>query len=174
LANRQPVTKVEIPADSKIADSIDRIEYSDAYAKEIAGADIDTILKSIFLDAPQWIGVLAKLRDQAVSIFALKPCILEPGQLKAQKSFKVGDRLGIFRIRAKNNQEIVMGENDKHLDFCVSLHLCPILESAMDSHRQTVTLSTVVRFNTLFGRVYFAVIKPFHKIIVQTLLERLS
>jgi hypothetical protein len=57
-----------------------------------------------------------------------------------------------------------MGEDDKHLNFRASiLH---------DKAEGTIYLTTLVHFNNVWGRLYFLPVKPFHKIIMKTLLTR--
>jgi hypothetical protein len=57
-----------------------------------------------------------------------------------------------------------MGEDDKHLNFRASV--------LKDKTNGTVSLTTVVHYNNLWGRVYFFPVKPFHKIIMKALLKR--
>lgn len=65
----------------------------------------------------------------------------------------------------KNENEIILGEDDKHLDFMISLLL-----SEEGKH---LTISTTVIFKNWFGKIYFLPFKPFHKFIVPTMLKAL-
>jgi cysteine synthase len=60
----------------------------------------------------------------------------------------------------------VLGFDDKHLDFRVSVTVAPAGTAGT-----LVTVSTVVKTNNLPGRTYLAAIMPFHRIIVRHLLE---
>nr|WP_254787295.1 DUF2867 domain-containing protein [Variovorax sp. OV700] len=73
-------------------------------------------------------------------------------------------RIGIFRIYETHVDEIVLGEDDRHLDFRVSV----MRSSAGDS----LTAVTVVHCHNLFGRNYIRLIAPFHRLVVRSALER--
>ncbi|MDO8065265.1 MULTISPECIES: DUF2867 domain-containing protein [unclassified Janthinobacterium] len=62
--------------------------------------------------------------------------------------------------------ELVVGGDDKHLDFRIWISIQPSLKGS------EVTVSTLVKINNLFGRVYLFIIMPFHKLLTRSLLER--
>ena len=77
-----------------------------------------------------------------------------------------GERLGLFKVFSRSENELILGEDDKHLDFRVSL-----LQVPLSSSKAELTISTTVKFHNAFGRSYFFLVKPFHKLIVQTMLK---
>lgn len=82
--------------------------------------------------------------------------------------YEPGEQLGLFKIFSKSENEIVMGEDDKHLNFRISLLL---EKDTNDNAKKDITISTTVEFNNWFGKLYFLPVKPFHKIIVPSLLR---
>ena len=84
-------------------------------------------------------------------------------------SYRVGDRVGIFRIRHLSDTEVVMGQDDKHLDVQVSLH-----KYAPAGQAPMVVVSSVVHIHNALGHAYMAVVKPFHRRIVRAMLGRLQ
>ncbi|MOA43140.1 hypothetical protein D3C78_1652630 [compost metagenome] len=80
----------------------------------------------------------------------------------------VGTSVGLFKILEKTDNEIIMGENDRHLDFKVSL-----LAQQTESTIAAITISTVVNYHNWFGKFYFFFVKPFHKRIVSVMLKRM-
>jgi hypothetical protein len=58
----------------------------------------------------------------------------------------------------------VLGEDDKHLDFRISV-LCSA-EAEPEGGRQLV-FSTVVQCHNRLGRAYIFVIAPFHRLVVK-------
>lgn len=94
-----------------------------------------------------------------------KPFGLKTAEKKAQ-SGKTPSK-NIFPVLFRNENEIVMGANDKHLSFRASV----LLAKAGDE--TDIFLTTVVRFNNFGGRLYFALIKPFHRLIVKSALRKL-
>jgi hypothetical protein len=67
----------------------------------------------------------------------------------------------------KTDHEIILGEDDKHLDFRVSLYL----DENTETNQKQLTISTLVKFNNIFGKLYFMPVLPFHKLIVPTMLK---
>ena len=69
------------------------------------------------------------VRNKAVRLVGLKDLgQLDDGHppasgrpLRDARSYRVGDRVGIFRIRHLSDTEVVMGQDDKHLDVQVSI-----------------------------------------------------
>ena len=72
-------------------------------------------------------------------------------------------------ICEQNAQEIVFGMPDKHLTFHASLWC-----GEKEPGGQTFTITTVVKFNNRLGRLYFFFIRPFHKVIIRSMLKRVA
>ena len=81
---------------------------------------------------------------------------------KAEEALRVGLRAGPFRVLAIEPRSLVLGEDDKHLDFRVLLGLD-------DEDPPALTVTTLVCFHGRFGRVYFAGVRPFHRVIVRSM-----
>lgn len=97
-------------------------------------------------------GEWAKLRNTIV-----KPLGLEVGMRFADT------------ICEQNAQEVVFGMPDKHLTFHASLWC-----GEKEPGGQTFTITTVVKFNNRLGRLYFFFIRPFHKVIIRSMLKRVA
>ena len=76
--------------------------------------------------------------------------------------------VGIFPIVSQTPDRLVAGFNDKHLDFRV------IVDVATSGATQNVTATTLVLTHNWLGRTYLAVIMPFHRLIVRTLLRQVA
>ena len=74
---------------------------------------------------------------------------------------KVGDALAFFKIYERDKNEILSGEDDKHLDFRLSIQLQEIA-----SNKYLLRLTTSVKMNAFLGHLYFVPVKPFHRLIV--------
>lgn len=127
-------------------------DYCDKYQKHLSPAtlSVDRLFDFMFVQFPKPVAWLLKLRAKLV----------RPLGLKESVSFH-------DLVIERNDEEIILGLNDRHLDFYVSVFCsCP------DNAAQDVEVSTVVNFNNALGRVYFAFIYIFHKLIVGSLLRR--
>lgn len=66
---------------------------------------------------------------------------------------------------ARTPSRLVMGEDDRHLDFRV------VLDVAGEAAARAVTVATVVRYRNAFGRAYFALVRPFHRLVVPAMVR---
>ncbi|MDR2938243.1 MAG: DUF2867 domain-containing protein [Prevotellaceae bacterium] len=138
-----------IPENSVAANGFGKLHYCDVYqVQRKTEKSAEEIAREV-MRLPGWALALFKLRNAIVGIFGLKT---DPGE---GKSF--------FSLIEKNDTEIVLGESDKHLDFRLSV--------MNDKLTGTISLTTLVHFNNVWGRVYFLPVKPFHKIIVKSLMK---
>jgi Protein of unknown function (DUF2867) len=108
---------------------------------------------------------LMAVRDAIVGRFGLKTA----KQLTSLGEQSTTSRVGIFRIYGTSPTEVVLGEDDKHLDFRLSV-LCS--NQSSPGGKRHLTLSTVVHCHNRLGRVYIFVIAPFHRLVVQSCLRR--
>lgn len=126
--------------------------------------------KAFFSSGPKWVEKLFDLRNKIVSAFGLKHSENLAGRQHLLDSFKCepGEQLGLFRVYNKTDNEVIIGEDDKHLNFRVSLFL---EDAKSDKPNRRLTVSTTVEFNNWLGRLYFLPVKPFHKLIVPAILK---
>lgn len=129
------------------------VDYKDCFIETMVDKpymSVKDLFNLIFRQYPQWILWLLKLRDLMVKPFGLK----------TNKSFE-------DIIVEENDNEIIIGTKDKHLTFHVSL-FC----SDFSDKRQIISISTFVKYENILGRIYFAVIWLFHRIIIAYLFKR--
>lgn len=157
---------VPVPAESQINDVYARPPLADAYAIDLPRgtvSDPELLARFVFSRQPRWVVALMAVRDALVSVVGLKTgrSLSTVGQQRG--------RIGIFKLYEANALEVIMGEDDKHLDFRASvLYRAPQEGStAMAS----LVVSTVVRPHNLLGRTYLTVITPFHRRVVQAFLR---
>ena len=166
------IIKTKIPSASVLNTSCKKFDYIDSFMgvfndnqNLISTTDIG---KAFFTSGPKWVEKLFSLRNKIVSIFGLKTSGNSDNKEKQLELFKCnpGDQLGLFKVFFKNENEIILGEDDKHLNFRISMFV-------NDSKKGTkrLTISTTVEYNNWFGKLYFFPVRPFHKLIVPTMLK---
>lgn len=106
-----------------------------------------------------------RLRDALVAGLGLKTT----KYLTLLGSEEKVNRVDLFKIYSTSATEIVLGEDDKHLDFRVSV-LCS--SEAPTASKRRLVVSTVVHCHNRLGRVYILLIAPLHRLIVQSSLRR--
>ncbi|VXB50307.1 DUF2867 domain-containing protein [Massilia sp. 9I] len=149
------------PSQSGVTGLYEPVHLADAFAIALpahASRDPETLARFIVSHQPAWIDRLTSLRDMIVACFGLKTA----RQLAQLASREQAERVGIFRIYSRSENEIVLGEDDSHLDFRVSFLCGP----------QELTVTTVVHCHNLLGRTYLFVIAPFHRLVVKASLRR--
>lgn len=144
-------------------------DYLDTYAAALNASNIpiEQVGKAFFASSPAWVDWLFDIRNRVVSMLGLKTSGAESKEVVIQNiKCEVGESVGLFKIFAKTENEIVMGEDDKHLDFRVSLFL--------DRQNNLLIVSTIVKIHNWLGRLYFLPVKPFHKIIVPVMTKGIT
>lgn len=154
-------TKIEqtgLPPASQLMSSYGRADFADAFSvdlPEAASHDAECVARHIFDHQPEWIAALLRLRDLLVRPFGIR----RAADLRAAG----GDRISIFRVFGRYPNEIVLGEDDTHLDFRVSV----LVQPSSDECPGRVIVTTLVFYNRLLGRAYIALIAPFHRMVVR-------
>jgi hypothetical protein len=161
------IEPVEIPRETLVSRAFAHIDYADAYRVRLpAGSphDVDALTRAFFTATPGWVGALMALRDRIVGLIGLKTS-QRGGRSRADVVFQPGASLGIFRVLARTADEILLGEDDRHLDFRASMLL------QRELNIDWMVVSTVVRFNSRLGRAYFAPVRPIHRLIIPAMLR---
>ena len=153
-----------IPEGSVISKGFEKFDYYDSFMVSITSNEsIDVLLNKGFT-VPQFAIFLMKIRNSIVKVFGLKT---GDGKEKVLDYYPVGKRAKYFTVVDRNENEIVMQENVKHLNFRTSL---------LKSRNETGThvfLTTIVKYNNIFGRIYFAPVQLFHRMIMKALMKNL-
>jgi hypothetical protein len=168
------IIKSTLPDNSLLNQTDKKYDYVDSFQGSIIdnGNKLNStdIGKAFFSSAPKWVSKLMGFRNKTVAIFGLKTSGSTVDRQKTLDYLKYekGEQVGIFKIYDKTENEIILGEDDKHLNFRVSLYLD---ELKIEQAEKKLTISTSVIFNNWFGRLYFLPVRPFHSLIVPTILK---
>ena len=155
-----------IPEQSIILKDFGKVNYLDSFhIYKDTEATIDSITVNVF-KGPKWVGSLMKVRDSIVGIFGLKTAKKKNSGDK--EFYPIGSKIDFFTVVDRNDNEIVMAENDKHLNFRTSVMI------ERNGTHTSVHLSTIVKFNNIFGRLYFIPVKPFHRLIIKSILKKFA
>ena len=100
---------------------------------------------------PSWAKGLLRLRNIMVAPLGLK------------NDFPEGEKIGPFPIDQRNQNEVILGLDDSHLNFRIS-----ILTTGTEAY-----CATWVHRNNWLGRIYLAAIMPFHVLIVRNAVSQI-
>ena len=147
---------VEVPPDLPDA-ALPDADWADAFEmtagrrfggmRELATATVGAM--------PRWARGLLWLRNVLVAPFGLKT----NGHGDAPDPER---RVGIFPVVEEHPDRIVLGLDDRHLDFRI----------VVTQRAQRFRVTTLVHRHNLAGRAYIASITPFHKVIVAAIMRR--
>lgn len=134
--------------------------FADAFMLVVDNQKLDasSAARRVLGRSPGWIRQLMGLRN----------ALVKPFGLRAPKAYNSDSRtIGPFPVISTSPERMVLGFDDRHLDFRVLVDVKDIGDG-----RQAVTTSTLVKTHNAFGRFYLAVIKPFHRIIVKQMMAQ--
>ena len=154
------VLLIPTPTAAIRASGLSRIDFADAYSGQADRTYIDAeqAARAVFADPPRMVRCLMASRNGIVAPFGLKASI--------GFSDRGLGKIDVFPIISRTAGEVVVGGDDKHLDFRIWINIQPGLTGS------EVTISTLVKINSLLGKIYLLVIMPFHKLLSRSMLQR--
>ena len=131
-----------------LAGALPRVDWTDAQAVAVLpGMPLDpqAWADALFRDPPRWVLTALGLRELLVGLVGI-------------------DRSGVgaFDTLTRTEDEVLLGADAHHLDFRASVRREP----------DRVVLTTVVQLHNRRGRVYSALVRPVHPVIVRAMLNR--
>ena len=152
---------MSVPVDPATLALFPQALMSDAYRLIVdeEALDASTAASRMFGRMPWWIRVLMAMRNRLVAPFGLKT--------GRDKVIATSRRIGFFPIITETPERVVLGLDDKHLDFRIAVDV-----AKLEGARRQVTATTLVRSHNLLGRLYLAAVLPFHRIIVPAMLTQ--
>jgi hypothetical protein len=135
----------------------------DSYSIDLSASEQSTmrVLATLTVgNPPAWQKALIAMRDAMVTPFGIKTS----GTVRASRDSN--ERVDFFPVQWESRDEIVLGADDRHLDFRLSLlrRLSPTGTSLI--------ATTVVHTHNALGFTYLNAIRPFHHLVVRANLAR--
>lgn len=147
------------------------LEGADYYdEKEIEGiGTLREFLTGFLTHYPLWIKGLYGIRAGFVRLLGMRQprMTLPPRLTSADISFEPGVRATIFKVKGGREGEYwVAGADDSHLSADVVIATEPLTNGRTRFH-----VGTVVHYHHWTGPVYMTVIRPFHHLVVQRMMQ---
>lgn len=156
---------VPIPGDSVLAPLYADADLADAYAIRLpaeASDDLEALARTVFERQAWWIRALMGVRDAVMATVNVKSS-RAVGLAGAAR----GPVISFFPLLSKTATELIMGADDRHLDFRITVQL-----RADAANGRELLVGTVVHCHNRLGHIYLATIAPFHRVILRANLER--
>jgi len=161
------VRETGVPSGSRVYGEAATAYFYDAYEVQQEQNDESAlqVARLLALATPSWFDFLMTTRNRVVGWFGLKNLgkFSAIERDKPLEDYRVGDRVGIFTLLSISPEEVVLGDDDKHLRAQISVF-----------KQRNVTISTIVHVHNFLGRAYLFFVIPAHRLIVPPLLKRLA
>lgn len=163
-----------IPAHSAIGSRVPGSHFHDSYQVMVANASTTAMGHVMRLGecTPAWVEAMMGLRNRVVRWLGLKNLggLRGVDPHKPESAYVPGDRVGIFTLISQTPDEVLMGDNDNHLNVTVS-----VMRLTLDATGQrAIAVSTVVRVHNTLGHLYMLPVAPMHRRIVPAVLAGLA
>lgn len=174
METNHPTASSPAPS-SLIGSRLQGAYFHDCWAIAPAHARLDPLdqFLRVARSTPAWIDLLMRLRNRVVSVLGLKDLgslsSIEPAQ--PASPYQPGDRIGIFTLISASASEVLLGDQDKHLDVVVSIH---VSAASAEAGPVVVRVTTVVHVHNWLGRLYMIPVRPAHRIIVKTMVRAMG
>lgn len=154
------------PVESRLAEWYSSAHLLDSFAVRVPtgiNCGIRKMAEAVLGRPEFWVKVLLFVRDRVVSFLGLQT------SADLREASCAGDHIDLFPVLFADGTEIIVGEDDPHLDFRISL-----LEQEMPDGGRQLVITTTVRCHNRLGHAYLAAIRPFHLLIIRSRLRRAS
>lgn len=147
-------TVTAAPVDPAFIASLPGCDFADAFSVTVPRRDLDARVLSadFFSTPPAWAGALMDLRNAIMGRLGYKAPKVRKG----------------FPVLHESADEVVSGLDDGHLNFRALMRIEP------DGNGSRITLTTAVATHNALGRIYLALIMPFHKLIVRSMVKQMA
>ena len=153
------VVKIETPPAALARADLAPVSFADGYSAwvDVNGITARQVALAVFARQRPWLRRMMALRDWVVGWFGLQ---------RSRPPIGDGDtrQIGMFPIVFESTTEIVLGSNDKHLDFRIWVGVQPSESGAQ------VSMATLVRCHSVFGEVYLTLVLPVHRVLSRLML----
>lgn len=144
------------PVDPAFIAALPGCDFADAFCVSVARRDLDARILSaeFFSTPPAWASALLDIRNAIMGRLGYKAPAIRKG----------------FPVLRESETEVVSGLDDGHLDFRALMRVDP--DATNGGSR--ITLTTAVATHNRMGRAYLALIMPFHKLIVRSMVRQMA
>lgn len=156
------VSAADLPTSSALWAHFKKGDFLDCYRATAVpeGLELEEAAAAAITRLPGWVRVLMDIRNRLVG-----PLGLKAGQHSRNAEGGAStSKGGVFTVRERHENEIILGEDDRHLDFRVTIYRTPT----------AWYVATWVHPHAWYGWLYLFAVMPFHKAIMRLSAVRLE
>jgi len=164
-----PANLRDLPRGSRLYSRQTEAYCRESYEVPLRRSDLKmhAIYLAILGHLPWWARALIVVRNFIVSFLGLHTQPAADVWKPEVKDYYIpGDRIVRFNLYTLDDNEIVAGGDDKHLDFRVSV----MRVTENETHK--VVVSTLIFTHNLFGKIYLLFVLPIHRFGMRRLLAQ--
>ena len=120
--------------------------------------DMRSLAEQTIGTMPRWARALLMVRNALVV-----PLKLKSGSLNDEQD--AANYVAFFPILEETKDQIVLGLDDRHLDFRI------IVDRRKTAEAFRLRATTLVNRHNTFGRIYITLVTPIHRLIVRSVLK---
>ncbi len=155
------VIEDQVPETIGITNALSSVDFKDTFATTNHSDSLPKIAMLIFGTIPGWVSVLFKVRNFFAKMIGLQT---DP-PTNVNTALEVGGYIGFFEIYSIATDEMILGANDTHLKFRVSIH-------NTKEEQYNIKVTTLVQYTNFTGKAYMFIIAPFHRMVVKRMLRQ--
>lgn len=166
------IQRSQPPATVSLALEYDGAYYSDCFVHplgSLSGSSALAIYRQMTRLAPPWVNQMLRIRDLTTRMLGMTPTHgFQQGEYPSRTILQPGEKLDFFEVIANVQQELILKLEDPHFFVSISLYI----ERELEDER--LYLTSVVKPYNRTGRLYIALIAPFHRKIAKTMMSKLT
>lgn len=164
------VELIPIPERSLIKPMASNADFSECFTVSFISKQSlelnSTVYSCFHVFTKGWVDFLFKLRHWLVKPLKLKTPPDTRHEMNYDKEIVKGGKVAFFDVKGVNPNEVLMYADDSHLNAHFAIALI------QNGDYKIINASTTVNLKNMVGRCYFAVVKPFHKLIMKSMLKK--
>ncbi len=170
----QKVVETIPPLDSSIQKLLPGSYFYDSYSVVSKHPTKSTLHQFLIAmkESPSYMDHLMSLRNFVANCVGLKNLGAFTNVDITKDIYQIGDRAGVFALLEQSDNEVWIGDKDKHLDEVISIyrHEEPSIGDPT-TNDVVITVTTVVHVNNWMGRLYMLPATPMHKMFMPKILD---
>jgi len=162
------IIECDVPSASILSrELIECAYFRDSYRAPLSREELGIVdvFFAIFAHHPRWMKLLLIVRNKIASRAGLDaPTTSEILHIEIKDRYSVGEKIGVWPIFSLSGDEIVVGRDNKHMDFRLSVL------KVREGDTTSVVVSTICTVHGAAGKLYLSFVIPFHRYGVWKLL----
>ena len=159
---------IALPTESSLRGLYPGADLADAFAVPLSPAvaerKIEDLARALLGDPAPWFRSLLAVRDGVMTRFGVKTT----RQVRDAAARGGVEHIDFFPVLSRSERELILGEDDRHLDFRASI----LVRERLNGSGRELVFTSVVHCHNLLGRLYLCAIAPFHRLVVTSNLRR--